>query len=118
VIVSGLSPATIHLGLLERGGSKERFLRDSGRPMDVAYFGDDPNWTDDQLWAFVSGFDVVFSTEPPDLTLRTARNWTRGYRKRLVEKLAWRENAVGSLVVRRDPNEPIEVRVIACRRSL
>lgn len=116
-VSSKLSPGALRLGLLERGGSVARFLRDAGRPMDVAYFGDDPGWSDEELRTFASGFDVVFSTEPPDLTLRGARNWTRTYRQRLVASLGWSMRVIGSLRIARPANDAFEVSILACRPS-
>ncbi len=116
-VTQKLSPGALQLGFLERGGSTARFLRDAGRPMDVAYFGEDPGWSDDALRAFASGFDVVFSTEPPDFTPKGARNWTRVYRQRLVDRLGWRSQVVGSLRVARPPADSVEVTVLACRPS-
>jgi hypothetical protein len=114
-VTQKLSPGALQLGFLERDGSVARFLRDAGRPMDVAYFGDDPGWSDDALRSFASGFDVVFSTEPPDFSLRGTRNWTRVYRQRLVEKLGWHARVVGSLRIARPPADSVEVQVLACR---
>ena len=112
-----LSPGALRLGFLERGGSQRSFLRDAGQPMDVGYFGEDPGWSDDELRAFASGFDVVFSTEPPDFTPKGGRNWTRGYRQRLVDKLGWRARIVGSLRIARPPGDSLDVSVFACRPS-
>jgi hypothetical protein len=116
-VSSKLSPGVVHLGLLERGGSEERFLRDAARPMDVGYFGADPGWSDDELRAFASGFDVVFATEPPDLNRNGARSWTRAYRERLVASLGWRSRIVGSLRVARPPADSVELSILACRPS-
>jgi hypothetical protein len=85
--------------------------------MDVGYFGEDPGWSDDELRTFASGFDVVFSTEPPDLTPKGARNWTRAYRERLVATLGWRPRVVGSLRIARPPADALEVSILACRPS-
>ncbi|HEV8111524.1 MAG TPA: hypothetical protein VGR31_02015 [Planctomycetota bacterium] len=114
-VSTNLAPAAIHLGLLARGGSVERFLRDAAAPMDVAYFGDDPAWSDDELAAFASRFDVVFSTEPQDIKGRPGRAWTRAYRDRLVQKLGWNARLVGSVAIERPLSDSLTVTVLACR---
>jgi hypothetical protein len=110
-----LSPAAFHIGLLERGGSSERFLRDSALPMDVAYFGTDPGWSDEELSRFASSFDVIFATEPPDLKSRATRAWTRVYRERLVDRLGWNARVVGSVAIERPLQDVLEVSILACR---
>lgn len=112
---SELSPAVVHLGLRARGGSRERFLADSPRDMDVAYEGLDPNWSREQLAAFASGFDVIFATDPPDLTRRPNRAFTARYRRALVEELGWSEEELGSVEIRKDFGPPYPVRLLACR---
>jgi len=110
-----LSPAALHLGLLDRDGSVERFLRDAAAPVDVDPFGRDPGWSDAQLLEFASRFDVIFATEPPDLKNRTGRVWTRGYRERLSSSLGWEVRSVGNLSITRPMQEPLPVTILACR---
>lgn len=110
-----LSPGAIHIGLLARGGSVERFLRDAAAPMDVAYFGDDPGWSDEELLAYASRFDVVFASEPPDPKGRPGRAWTRDYRRRLAEMAGFEARPVGSVGVARPMQDVLESTLYACR---
>ncbi|MBI5431399.1 MAG: hypothetical protein HZA52_01075 [Planctomycetes bacterium] len=111
---SELSPAAIHLGLLERGGSGERFLRDAHREMDVTFEGVDPNWTKQQLAEFAAGFDVFFATDPPDLARRANRAFTVKYRRMLVDELGWSERELGTVEIEKALVR-YPVRLFACR---
>ncbi len=113
-VSSQLSPAAIAIGLLERGGSRERFLRDATKTLDVDYFGADPGWSDEELARFAAGFDVLFATEPPDLKARVDRAWTRRYRTMLAERLGWTVREIGRVAISRPPG-PLEVTLLACR---
>ena len=114
-VSSSFSPAAIHIGLLEGGGSVDRFLRDAAEPMDVAYFGEDPHWTDAELAAYAARFDIVFATEPPDLKDLPGRRWTRIYRQHLVDRLGWDGRVVGSSAISRPLQDVQVVSVYACR---
>ena len=92
-VSSELSPAALHLGLLERGGERERFLRDAHRALDITFEGVDPGWTDEALAAWAQDFDVLFMTDPPDLGARPARAFMRGYQERLLA-LGWSASEV------------------------
>ncbi len=113
---SELSPAALHLGLLARGGSSERFLRDSIEPMDVTFEGVDPNWTSAKLAEFASRFDVILATDPPDLAMRADRKFTTKYRALLTTELGWSERELGSIEIHKDTRPPYPVRLFACRR--
>ena len=89
-ISSELSPAALHVGLHERQGSPERLRRDAhpvrpdGNPkLVLSFFGEDPGWNDDQLFGWAGSFDVVLTTDPPDLKGRGAREFVRAYQNRL-----------------------------------
>ncbi|MEM9803109.1 MAG: hypothetical protein AAGA20_22510 [Planctomycetota bacterium] len=74
---SEVSPAALHLGLLERRGDPERFLRDAHRPMDltpVPELTPSDHGPDDVL-AFAAGFDAAVLCEGGDLKDRAARRW-------------------------------------------
>jgi nitrate reductase NapE component len=114
-VSSSFSPAAIHIGLLENGGSVDRFLRDAAEPMDVAYFGEDPHWSDAELAAYAARFDIIFATEPPDLKNLPGRRWTRVYREHLVDRLGWDGQVVGSASVSRPLQDVQVVSVYACR---
>lgn len=114
-VSSELSPATLHLGLLERGGERERFLRDAHRDVDITFLGEDPGWTDEALAAWARDFDVLFMTDPPDLGARPARAFMRGYQERLLA-LGWRASDVlGSYELQTPTGEPRVVQLYACR---
>ena len=114
-VSSELSPATLHLGLLERGGERERFLRDAHRDVDITFLGEDPGWTDEALAAWARDFDVLFMTDPPDLGARPARAFMRGYQERLLA-LGWRaSDALGSYELQTPTGEPRLVQLYACR---
>ncbi len=110
-ISNELSPALVQIGLLERGGSRARFLRDATKPMDVTYFGVDPGLDDAALARFAEGFDVIFSTEPADLRGRPGRAFESGYRQRL----GWTTSELGQVAISRPLREPLSVTLIACR---
>jgi hypothetical protein len=112
---SNFSPAALQIGLLERGGSAERFLRDAAVPIDVSYGGEDPHWSDQDLAAFAAKFDIVFATEPPDLKDRADRRWTRIYREHLVDRLGWDGAVVGSVGISRPLRDLQVISVYACR---
>ncbi|MCK6448069.1 MAG: hypothetical protein L6Q99_16875 [Planctomycetes bacterium] len=111
---SELSPAALHLGLLEHGGSVERFLADAHRELDVTYEGVDPAWSNAELAAFVARFDVVFATDPPDLARRANRAFTAEYRRKLVDELGWTERELGTVEIDKGLVR-YPVRLFACR---
>ena len=112
---SELSPGALHLALLERGGSRERFLRDSALPLDVTFEARDPEWSAEELREFVAGFDVVFSTDPPDLGGRRGRAFITGYSQRLVQELGWSVELLGEAPLAADSSPPEGVRLYALR---
>jgi hypothetical protein len=112
---SELAPAALHLGLLERGGSRERFLRDAHRPLDVTFEGVDPQWSAAQLRDWAGGFDVVFATDPPDPGDRPERRFEARYREMLVRELGWTETELGSVAIHKGARAPYPVRLFACR---
>ena len=114
-VSSELSPAALHLGLLERGGEIERFLRDAHREVDVTFEGVDPGWTDEAFAAWAAEFDVFFMTDPPDLGGRPAREFMRAYQERLLG-LGWKASGVlGTFEWQPPLGEPRVVRLFACR---
>ena len=92
---SELSPAALHLGLLERGGELEAFLRDAHRDVDITYFGVDPGWSDERTLEWASSYDVIFMTDPPDLGGRRVREFMRSYQERLITQ-GWEPELLGS----------------------
>ena len=89
-ISTELAPAALHIGLHERHGTPARLRRDAGtvrgdgNPAMVLSFEDaDPGWSDEQLFAWADGFDVVLTANPPDLKGRGSREFVRPYQNRL-----------------------------------
>lgn len=115
---SEYSPAALHVDLLRRGGSAERFLRDAQRSPDVggALPGHPaPDWKPEVFERFASGFDVFFWTRPLDLKGRPGRPGFERYLTWLTEDLGWRSRRLGQLQVDRSPGEPLAVEVFAAR---
>lgn len=93
-ISSELSPAALVAGVYARADARglarpdlgaAAATRPDGNPRMVLSFQDiDPGWNDEQLFAWASSFDVVFTTVPPDLRGRGGREFIRGYQSRLI----------------------------------
>lgn len=114
-IPTEFSPAALHLALLQRGGSRERFLRECARTLDVTYFGDDPHWDDARLAEFAAGFDVIVSNDPIDLKgSRHTRDFLKQYRERLFA-LGWHATVLGSVSTPRPLKPALEATITACR---
>jgi hypothetical protein len=111
---SELSPAALQLGLLTRGGSDERFLRESTRMLDLSYEGVDPKSSAAQLQQFAQGFDLVLFTTPPDIKDRPARRFTREYAVAL-QASGWPAREIARTLVARPLQAPLEVTLFACR---
>ena len=116
---SELSPAALHLGLLERGGSRVRFLRDAHRKMDIVpNLGaadplappqfDEPSDRDAFLDETFGGFDWVLTCSPVDLKDRPARrSIADNFHRPLGERLGYQASRLGSVRVpsgNPDPN--------------
>jgi hypothetical protein len=110
-----LSPGALHLGLLARGGSRERFLRDVAATIDLDYFAD-PRADAAAVRAFAERFDVVFATDPPDLKGRPERAWARAAREGLVADGSWTQRELGRFEIARPLRDPLVVTLFACRR--
>jgi len=108
-------PAALHLALFAAHGNAERLLRDAHRPLDVSFNHVDPGWSDAQLAAFAERFDVILTTDPPDLAERSERAFLRGYSARLVEALGWRPELLGRVSIPRDSRPPLELALYALR---
>ncbi|TAJ12772.1 MAG: hypothetical protein EPO68_13520 [Planctomycetota bacterium] len=117
-------PAAIHLGLLARGGSAERFRRDSGRTrsdgkfdMIVTHEFVDPGWNDEQIRGWARGFDVVCVTQPMDWKGRAAKEVLARYRDVLLKDGEWKAAPLATVEVARAMREPLGVQLVALRRS-
>ncbi|MBL8857844.1 MAG: hypothetical protein JNL28_04980 [Planctomycetes bacterium] len=108
------SPAVLHLGLLARGGSRARFLRDASTPIDLDYFGD-PHADAATVKAFAERFDVILGTEPPDAKGKPNRMWATAARAGLVADGAWTAREIGRFELARPLRDPLVVTLIACR---
>jgi hypothetical protein len=122
-IQSELSPAALHLGLLARGGSPQRFRRDAhlvrpdGQPELCVTFEDrDPGWDGARVRAWASGFDVVITTEPIRIK-RNDRAFLDEYRARLFETGEWEYEILGVVSVAKGIGSAVPVKVIACRKN-
>jgi len=113
-VSSELSPGALHIGLLERGGEIERFLRDAHRAVDMTFEGVDPGWDDERFAAWAKEHDVVFMTDPPDLGGRRAREFMRSYQERLLG-LGWRPTELGTFELQQAFGAARTVRLFACR---
>ncbi|MBK7643431.1 MAG: hypothetical protein IPJ19_10335 [Planctomycetes bacterium] len=111
-----LSPATLELGLLVRGGAPERFQSECTRMLDVTYEGVDPKWTDEQLAEWAKGFDLVLYATPPDMKDRAERRFEHEYALRLVA-LGWTAREIARALVSRPLQTPLEITLFACRKN-
>lgn len=117
-------PAAIHLGLLARGGSAERFRRDAGRTrsdgkfdMIVTHEFVDPGWNEEQIRGWARGFDVVYFTQPMDWKGRAAKEVLARYRDVLLKDGEWKGAQLATVDVARAAREPLSVQLAALRRS-
>ena len=108
---SELSPGALHLGLLERGGSRTRFLNDAHRKMDIVpnlgaadplappeFAG--PDERDAFLQETFGGFDWVLTASPVDLKGRPTREpIAEDFHKPLSERLEYQASRLGSVRV-------------------
>lgn len=114
-ISSEYSPAALHLDLLARGGSTERFLAWAHLPAYVTFEATDPGWDAERLARWAAEFDVILMTEPPDLRGRAARQFMRRYQELLVAQLGWQTERRGILAIEQPLAAPREVFLYAAR---
>ncbi|MFT5050355.1 MAG: hypothetical protein ACI8QZ_001756 [Chlamydiales bacterium] len=117
-LTSELSPASIHLERLARGGDRGRFLRDVERQIDITAVPGmpDPGWDVARLGVFLEAFDVVFVTSPPDLKDRSGARWLEDrYQRPLVDELGYAVEPLGELDIAVPPRAPIHARLYAMR---
>jgi len=119
-ISSELSPAALHIGIHDLAGEPKRLRQDAatvrgdGNPaMIVTFEGVDPGWNDEQLRVWAAGFDVVFTTTPPDLRGRGSRNFIQSYQQRLIDSGAVARRELGSVQVPQPFGPPKLVRLLA-----
>jgi hypothetical protein len=110
-----LSPAALELGLMLRQGSRERFLEEAMRVIDVSYFAD-PNWTDEELARFAAGFDVILFTDPIALKAGRGRDYMNAYCQRLTERLGYRKQKLAEISITLPTGTPRVVKLYASRK--
>lgn len=115
-ITPEVSPAGLHFGLWQRGGSKRRFLEQAHVPFYVSFTAQDPLWDEARLAAFASRFDVILATDPVEITGRGGREFLRGYRQRLETQHGFEARALGRLSIARPLAEDLSVEVYALRK--
>ncbi len=127
---SELSPAALHLGLLERGGSPERFLRYADRKMDIVpnpgaidplAIPDFASQSDrDEFIRRTFGeFDWVLTGEPVDIKARQARERIRPeFHMALPQRLGYRSTPVAEVILLKDgTQEEYSFRLSAWRKA-
>lgn len=108
-------PAVFHLAMYAKSGNRERFLADAHRPVDVSFTAEDPKWSDAELAAFARRFDVIITTDPPDLAGRASRAFVRGYAARLVEPMGWSVKLLGEMTIPKENGPPLPLTVYSLR---
>ena len=104
-----LSPCALHLGLLARGGSVERFLAEAHR--DVLFLNagvEPPGVTAEDVLRWASRFDVVVLTDPPDLKGR-ARQAFQGQYQAALRAGGWEAATIFTVDIARPPQGPTPV---------
>jgi hypothetical protein len=109
---SEISPALVHFGRLERGGSRATFLRDAGTPMGTS---SDPRADAAAVRAFAEPFDVVFLTDPPDVKGRADGRWGAAARAQLLGGGGWTEREIGEVEIASPMGAKRPVKLFACR---
>ena len=108
-------PAVLHMALLETSGNRARFLADAHRPVDVTFTGSDPEWDVGRLAEFVEDFDVVITTDPPDIGQRRVRQFSRRYAGMLIGELGWSARELGKVSVAPEVGPEFVLKVYALR---
>lgn len=116
-ISSEYSPAALHLGLLENGGSPARFLRDAHQSVDLEFRGNlgYGEWTNEDLAEWANDFDVILMSDPVDFNQREGRGFMRPLQRRLCDDLGWTEERLGWIDRARTLRDPLRIRIFAVR---
>ncbi len=115
-IPSEVSPAVLHLGLLDREGSRERFRADAHRPMYLSIAQTDEGLAPEAVARWAEEFDVLILGDPPDLKARAGREWLRAHQTALVESGRWGATRIADLVFTRPPAAPLTVAFYLARK--
>lgn len=116
-IASGYSRAALHAGLLARGASPQRFLRDAGLDMFIETAQADPGFGAPELEAWAAGFDVVLHSSPVDLLDHRSRRFMQRYVDLLHAGGAWTCESIGTVAVSDAQRATHAVELYACRRT-
>jgi hypothetical protein len=109
-----VSPASLHFGLLARGGAPERFRADAAGPMDLQPVPGlaDPELDDVALLAWAAGFDALVMCAPVDLKGRRGRAWIAERQHAPLLASGWSATSLGVVEVAK-PGAPalVELRL-------
>jgi hypothetical protein len=113
-----VSPASLHFGLLARGGAPERFRADAAGPMDLQPVPGlpDPGFDVAEVLAWASGFDALVLCTPVDLKARPARAWIAERWHAPILAAGWSATTLGSVEIPKPPGPPALVEVRLARR--
>ncbi|QDV07791.1 hypothetical protein Poly30_33240 [Planctomycetes bacterium Poly30] len=104
-----ISPADLHLSLLERGGSKERFLEYAEGPMDIVLLPSNVrvDFTQEELLEYARQFDHVVVPAEGDLVGRAGRAWIpEAWYAPLRASSATEWKTLGSVLIERSNEGP------------
>ncbi|HTF91197.1 MAG TPA: hypothetical protein VK843_22485 [Planctomycetota bacterium] len=116
--IEKLPPGALQVGLLARGGPKQRFLHDVTGSMIFGVEPVDPVWDKARLQAATKEFDVIFTTDPPQ-AFGSGNKWAflGDYCKVLTSELGFRQKDFGQIVLHPPLGKDKDVRLIALRAS-
>jgi hypothetical protein len=111
------SPCALHAGLAMRGRRQSRMELAAGHFDEdfVAIGNDDPQWSDERLYAWAETFTVLLTTEPVDMTQNKNRRWLAHYQERIEASGRWEKKHLGSIAIARALQDPITVQIFVMR---
>lgn len=115
-----VSPASLHFGLLERGGAPARFRADAEGPMDlwpVPTPKVEPPIETEAILAWATGFDALILCTPVDLKGRAHRAWVADAWQAPLLAAGWRAVSLGAVEIGKPPGPPASVEVRLARRE-
>jgi uncharacterized membrane protein len=112
---SEMSRGALQIGLLQRGGSPRRFLRDVQKEGLAETAMADPGIPPEEVLRWASRFDVVLSSDPVDLRDRPGRRFLARYRDALRESAEWSCKPIGSIEISAPLGPGRQVEISACR---
>jgi len=111
-----VAPAGLQYGLLAHARDRATFARALAEDTHISIGGVDPQWNDERLASWASGFDVLLFSEPHHLRGRAGREFFAAYVQRL-EGAGWQRAAIGRLEIVRPMKEPLAVELFTLRRA-